>query len=418
MNNYLEKYSINNNIYELVIDEEKKLQEIFLEIDKKCFNNSLKVLSSFHEENVLESDFFSTTGYGYGDIGREKIEKIFAKVLGGESALVRNQFISGSHALTVCLFALLRPNDTMLSISGLPYDTLHEVIGIKDNPSSLKSFNINYEQIDLVDNDFDYDKIIETLKNKKIKLIEIQRSKGYSTRKSLTIEKVAKVISEIRKVDKEVIIMVDNCYCEFVEDKTPLEVGADIMVGSLIKNLGGGIASNGAYIAGKKELVELASERLNLPGEGSEVGPSLGANKDFLMGLYHAPSVVASSLKIAILTSKVLEKLGYKVDPYYNEERADIVQNIIFGNKEDLIKYAEGIQMASAIDSNIKPIPTDMPGYDDQIIMASGSFTQGSSIEISCDGPIREPYIIYQQGGLTYEYGKIALMSAINKIQK
>jgi len=405
-----------NSIEELVNLCEKELSEIYINIDKQEFLNSVKILNAYKEENLSESDFSSTTGYGYNDIGRDKIERIFAKILGGEDALVRNQFISGSHALTVALFALLRPNDTMLSITGIPYDTLHEVIGIKENNSSLKSFNINYEQIDLIDNDFDYDKIISTLKANKIKLIEIQRSKGYSTRKSITIDKVKKVIEEIRKIDKDVIIMVDNCYCEFVENITPLEVGADIIVGSLIKNLGGGIAPNGAYICGKKELVELCADRLTVPGEGKEVGPSLGINKEFLLGLYHAPSVVASSLKTAILTSMLLEKLGYNVEPKYNEDRADIVQNIIFGNSKDLIKYAEGIQSASAVDANAAPIPTDMPGYDDQIIMASGSFTQGSSIEISCDGPLREPYILYQQGGLTYSYGKYAVITAIKKI--
>lgn len=418
MNKDLSVFSINEKVYNLVNECEKELQSIFHGIDNNAFLNSIKVLSAFKEENVQETDFLSTTGYGYNDIGRDKIEKIFAKVLCGEDALVRNQFISGTHALTVALFAYLRPNDTMLSITGLPYDTLHEIIGIKENPSSLKSFNINYEQIDLINDDFDYEKIKEILKRKKIKLIEIQRSKGYSTRKSITIKKLEKVIKEIRSVDKNVIIMVDNCYCEFVENTSPLEIGADIIVGSLIKNLGGGISSNGAYIAGKKELVKLAGERLTAPGEGKEVGPSLGANREFLMGLYHAPSVVASSLKTAVLTSMVLEKLGYNVEPKYNDLRADIVQNIIFGNSEDLIKYCIGIQYASAIDSNALPEPTDMPGYKDKIIMASGSFTQGSSIEISCDGPIREPFIAYQQGSLTYEYGKLAIMSAVSNIIK
>jgi len=416
MNKILENYNINKDVFNIFVECEKELEENFREINKLEFENSLKVLNAFKEENVSESDFASSTGYGYNDLGRDKIERIFAKVLGGEDALVRNQFISGTHALTTTLFGILRPNDTMLSITGLPYDTLHEVIGIKENASSLKSFNINYEQIDLINDDFDYEQIKEKLKEKKIKLIEIQRSKGYSTRKSITIEKIEKVIKEIKNVDKEVIIMIDNCYCEFVENITPLEVGADIVVGSLIKNLGGGIASNGAYVAGKNELIELISERLTVPGEGKEVGPSLGANREFLLGLYKAPSVVANCLKVAILTSMVLEKLGYNVEPKYNEKRADIVQNIIFGNSDDLIKYCEGIQMASAIDSNAIPEPTDMPGYDDKIIMASGSFTQGSSIEISCDGPIREPFIAYQQGSLTYEYGKIAVMTAVSKI--
>jgi len=418
MNKLLENFKIDENIIKIVKDGEKELESIFNRIDEIEFLNSLKVINAFKEENLSESDFFGSSGYGYNDIGRDKIERIFANILGGEDALVRNQFISGTHALTVTLFGLLRPNDTLLSITGLPYDTLHEVIGIKENNSSLKSFGVNYEQIDLIDNDFDYKKIKETLKTKKIKVIEIQRSKGYSTRKSLTIEKIKKVIEEIKNIDKDVIIMIDNCYSEFVESISPLDVGADIIVGSLIKNLGGGIAQNGAYVAGRKDLVELISERLTVPGEGKEVGPSLGANKEFLLGLYHAPYVVASSLKTAILTSYLLEKLGYNVEPKYNEERADIVQNIIFGNREDLIKYCEGIQSASAVDANASPIPTDMPGYDDQIIMASGSFTQGSSIEISCDGPLRNPFIAYQQGGLTYSYGKLAVMVAASKIAK
>lgn len=416
MNKYLDTFNIDNKVIDLVNESELELQPLFKKIDNDSFINSLKVLKAFKEENISESDFSSSTGYGYNDIGRDKIEKVFSNILGGEDALVRNQFISGTHALTVALFAYLRPHDTMLSITGLPYDTLHEIIGIKENPSSLKSYDINYEQIDLINDDFDYVKIRETLQTKKIKLIEIQRSKGYSTRKSITISKIEKVVKEIRTIDKEVIIMVDNCYCEFVENVSPLEVGADVIVGSLIKNLGGGIASNGAYIAGKKELISLAAERLTAPGEGKEVGPSLGANREFLLGLYHAPKVVASSLKTAILTSLVLEKVGFNVEPKYNDNRADIVQNIIFGNSEDLIKYCEGIQAASAIDANALPEPTDMPGYDDKIIMASGSFTQGSSIEISCDGPIREPFIAYQQGSLTYEYGKIAVMTAISKI--
>ena len=402
--------------YKIVNEAEESLKEEFKKIDDLEEKNSLKVLNAFHNANISEVHFNSTTGYGYGDLGRDAIEEVFSEVLGAEDALVRNQMISGSHALTVCFFALLRPNDTMLSITGLPYDTMHEVIGIKENSSSLKAFGVNYKQIDLIDNDFDYESIIDTLKNEKIKLIEIQRSKGYSTRKSLTIDKVEKVIKKIREVDKDVIIMVDNCYCEFVEAKTPLEVGADVIVGSLIKNLGGGIAPNGAYIAGKKEYVELAGERLTLPGEGKEVGPTLGINKQILQGLYTAPSVVASSLKTAILTAKVLEDLGYNVEPKYNEPRADIVENVIFNDENKLIDYVCSIQEASAIDANATTIPVDMPGYDDKVIMASGSFTQGSSIEISCDGPIRSPYIAYQQGGLTYRYGKIAIINAVSKL--
>ena len=402
----------------LINECEMECSKEFKKIDDLSFNKTKKVLDAFHEEGVCESDFTSTTGYGYNDMGRDKIEKIFAKVLGFEDALVRNQFISGSHALTVTFFALLRPGDTLLSISGTPYDTMHEVIGIKENPSSLKSFGINYKEIDLIDDDFDYEQIANILKKEKIKVIEIQRSKGYSTRKSITIDKVDSVINFIKKIDKNVIIMVDNCYCEFVSSTEIGEAGADIAVGSLIKNLGGGIAPNGAYVAGRHDLVELVGERLTLPGEGREVGPTLGINKSILQGLFLAPNVVSSSLKTALLTAKVMEKLGYDVEPKFDEERADIVQNVIFNDKEKLIKYVQGIQKGSPVDSLSTPIPWDMPGYDDQVIMASGSFTQGSSIEISCDAPIRSPYIAYQQGALTYDSGKIALLSALEKLQK
>lgn len=412
----IQELDIDPEVIKLCQEKEKELVDIFQDIDKKEYENTLKVLSAFHKNQISEVHFNSTTGYGYNDIGRDTIEKVFADILGSEDALVRSQFISGTHALTVALFAYLRPNDRMLSISGTPYDTLHEVIGIKKNPSSLSSFGVTYDQIDLVNDDFDYDKIKTYLQEHKVKLIEIQRSKGYSTRKSIGIDQIQKVVQEIRKVDQEVIIMVDNCYCEFVETITPMEVGCDVMVGSLIKNLGGGIAPNGAYIAGKKELIELAGERLTCPGEGKEVGPTLGINKQILQGIFFAPSVVAASLKTAVLTSKVLEDLGYEVEPKYQDNRVDIVQNIIFHNKEGLIKYCQGIQMASPIDSNAIPYPWDMPGYTDQVIMAAGCFTMGSSIELSCDGPLRSPYIAYQQGGLTYSYGKLGVMKAITEL--
>lgn len=402
-----------NKIIELVDKCEKDVEKEFKKAEKICEYNSNKVLKAFQDNGVSEVDFGSTTGYGYGDIGREKIEKVFAQVLGAEDCLVRTQFISGTHALTVALFAFLRPGDTMLSINGKPYDTLDEVIGITENKSSLKSFGVNYEQIELVDNDFDYEKIQERLQKSKVKLIEIQRSKGYAIRESIILDKVERVIKAIRKIDKEVIIMIDNCYCEFVGTREPLEVGADVIVGSLIKNLGGGMAPNGAYIAGRKDLVELAAERLTVPGEGREVGPTLGINRQFLLGLFLAPSVVKASIKTAILTSKVLEELGYEVMPKYNDQRADIVQTIKFCDREKLILYCQGIQKGSPIDSNVLAEPSDMPGYDDQVIMASGSFIQGSSIELSCDAPLREPYVAFQQGALTYEYGKLGLVQAL-----
>lgn len=397
---------------------EKELTDEFKKIDDNKLFFSEQVLSSFKKNNLSENAFNSTTGYGYNDLGRETIENIYADIFKSERAVVRSQFISGSHALNVTFFALLRPEDNLLSISGCPYDTLHEVIGIKENPSSLASFNINYQEIDLVDDDFDYEAIEKFLKETKVKVIEIQRSKGYSTRKSISIEKLEKVIKLIKSIDKNIIIMVDNCYCEFVERKSPIEVGADIAVGSLIKNLGGGIAPNGAYVVGRKDLINLVGERLTLPGEGLEVGPTLGINKQILQGLFFAPSVVASALKTAVLTSKVMERLGYDVEPRYNDDRCDIVQNIIFKDREKLIKYVQGVQYGSPIDANVTAIPWDMPGYDDQVIMASGSFTQGSSIEFSCDAPIREPFIAYQQGGLTYEYGILGLISAIENLEK
>ncbi len=403
-------------IENLINEAENNCQSIFKKIEDNEYYFSSLVMKAFKKYNVSETHFNMTTGYGYNDLGREVIENIYADIFKGEKALVRNQFISGSHALTVALFGVLRPGDTMLSITGEPYDTLHEVIGIKDNPSSLKSFNINYEQIDLVDNKFDIPKIIQCLQNKKIKLIEIQRSKGYSTRKSISIQDMEQVIKEIRKISPNVIIMVDNCYSEFVQKTSPLEIGADLIVGSLIKNLGASITNNGAYIVGKENLINLCGERLNLPGEGMDVGPSLGANKSILQGLYFAPMVVANSLKIAVLTSYVMEKLGYQVEPKYNAERADIVEAIIFNDRDKLIKYVQGIQKNSPIDASSLPIPGDMPGYDDQIIMASGSFTQGSSIELSCDGPLRSPYIAYQQGGISYMYGKLALENILKEL--
>ena len=399
-------------------DAENKLSEIYKKYDEIEYINSKKVIDAFKNNNVTEDCFNMTTGYGYNDLGRDTIEKVYSTIFKSEDSLVRSQFISGTHAISTALFACLRPNDILLSITGKPYDTLDEVIGLKENNSSLMSFGIIYKQIDLINNDFDYDKIKEAITKEKIKLIEIQRSKGYSTRKSITIDKLESVIKFIKDIDKDIIIMIDNCYCEFVSTKEPIEVGADLVVGSLIKNLGGGMVSNGAYITGKKELITLCAEKLNVPGEGKEVGPSLGMNKQFLLGLYMAPSVVNASLKTATLASYLLEKINYEVEPKYNEERADIVQNIIFHDKEKLISYCQSIQSTSPIDSNVLPIPWDMPGYKDQVIMAAGTFTQGSSIELSCDGPIREPYIAYQQGSLTYQYGKIAVINAIEKLLK
>lgn len=405
-------------IEDLVLECELNNKELYSKQEEICLFNSKKVLDAFKKKNLSESDFNTTNGYGYNDTGRDKIERIFASVLGAEDALVRTQLISGTHALTVTLFALLRPGDRLLSINGKPYDTLDEVIGIRENASSLKSYKIDYDQIDLVDNDFDYDKISEYLKTHSVKVIEIQRSVGYANRNTISLDKIEKVTKLIKSIDKNIIIMVDNCYCEFVNTKEPLECGADIIVGSLIKNLGAGIASTGAYIAGRKDLVGLCAERLTAPGEGKEIGPSLNNNRLFLQGLYMAPQAVCAAVKTGILASYILEKMGVEVYPKYNEARSDIVTRVVFHDKEKQIKFIQGIQLCSAVDSNVLPIPVSTPGYDDEIIMASGSFTQGSSIEISCDGPIREPYIAYLQGGITYEYGKLAVINAIKNIQK
>ncbi len=403
---------------DLVNKCETELKDIFDQIDKNTLENSKKVINAFHEFKISENDLKGTNGYGYNDEGRDKIDQIFAKVLDAESGIVRNQFISGSHAINVALQALLRPNETLLAVSGTPYDTLHEVIGIKPNNSSLMSYNVKYKEIDLINNDFNYSKIKETLEKESIKVVHIQRSRGYSLRDSLTIDKVEKVIKLIKETSPNTIVFVDNCYCEFVETTTPCKVGADICVGSLIKNLGAGISTNGAYIVGKEDLVNLCAERLTLPGEGKHVGPSDNANRMFLLGLYFAPSVVSNALKISILTSKVLEELNYKVSPKYNEPRADIVELIYFNTEEEIIKYASSIQSSGAIDSHVTPYPSPMPGYEHKIIMASPSFTQGSSIELSCDGPLKKPYVLFQQGSLTYEYGKLSIINAIKSLNE
>ena len=411
---------MDRDLEKLVKEVEEEIKPQFQELDRICEINSKKVLDAFQECDLQESHLSSSTGYGIDEPGRNKIEEIYAKIFKAEDALVRTQLISGTHALTVTLFGLLRPGDTMLSITGAPYDTLQTVIGIGNDVSnsSLKAFNINYEQIELLDNDFDLEAIKERLTKKDIKLVEIQKSRGYSTRESLTNEKIERAIKLIREVNKDVIIMVDNCYGEFVEEREPIEVGADIAVGSLMKNLGSGIATSGAYIVGRKELIELCAERLTSPGIGKEIGPSLNQNPLLLKGLFFAPSVVRSSVKTAIFASRCLEKLGYEVEPKYNDKRGDIVQTLSLGTEENLVKFCQGIQKGSPIDSNVLPYPGDMGGYEDKVIMAAGTFTQGSTIELSCDGPIREPYIAYMQGGLTYEYGKLGILKAIEFMQK
>ena len=411
---------IKSNLLELAKEVEKEIQPQFEKIEEICSQNSIKVIEAFQDCNLQEMHLNSSTGYGIDESGRNKIEEIYAQVFKAEDALVRAQFISGTHALAITLSALLRPNDTMISITGAPYDTLQTVIGCGNeiSKSSLKAYGVKYEQIELINNDFDIKKIQDRLKEQNVKLVEIQRSRGYSTRESLTIEKIENAIKAIREVNKNVIIMVDNCYGEFVQEKEPIEIGADIAVGSLMKNLGAGIAASGAYIVGKKDLINLCAERLTAPGIGKEIGPSLGQNTSLLKGLFFAPQVVASSVKTAVFASRILEKLGYDVEPKYDAKRADIVQTIKLGSADNLIKFCQGIQKGSPIDSNVVPEPSEMGGYEDEVIMAAGTFTEGSTIELSCDGPIREPFIAYMQGGLTYDYGRYGILKAIEEMQK
>jgi len=418
MNDFYKELGISEEVVSLANLAEKELESEFKKHDEICKRNSNKVLSAFIKERISMEHFSGTNGYGYNDLGRDKVDNVFSYVFGAEDSLVRAQFVSGSHALTVCLFALLRPGDTLLSITGAPYDTLLEVIGVRENQSSLKSFGVNYKQVDLIDGYFDFEGVKKALEDKSIKVIEIQRSKGYSSRKSMSTDEIREVVKVIREIRDDVIVMVDNCYCEFVEEVTPLQVGADIMVGSLIKNLGAGVVPNGGYIAGRKDLVYLASDRLAVPGEGKDVGATLDMNRCFLQGMYMAPSVVNASVKTAILASYMLEKLGFDVEPKFDGKRVDIVQAIKFNDPDQMIRYCCGIQMASAVDSYVTPIPDEMPGYGDKIIMAAGAFVQGSTIELSCDGPLREPYIAYQQGGLTYDYGKLGVMKAITEVLK
>lgn len=410
-------YDINENLTKLSEQVEKKIQPIFDKIDKTCMLNSAKIMQAFQAERVSTTDFNEITGYGFYDEGRDKLERIYARIFKTEDALVRSQIMSGTHALSLTFFGLLKPGDTMISISGDPYDTLKSVIGTQgDSRNSLIKYGIKYEQIELIDNDFDIDTITKRLSEHNVKLVEIQRSRGYSNRKSLTINKIEKVCNAIKAIDENVIIMVDNCYGDLVEEKEPTEVGADILVGSLMKNLGGGVARTGAYIVGKKELIEDVSERFSAPCIGKNLGANLNANLDLYRGLYVAPSAVASSLKTAVFASAMLAELGYEVSPTFDEERTDIIQTIKLNTAENLVEYCKGIQFGSPIDSFVTPIPAPMDGYPHDEVMAGGSFISGSTIELSCDGPMTPPYFAFMQGGLTYEYGKLGIMIAINNI--
>lgn len=403
----------------LVRETELEIQEVFRKNEEIEVVNSKKVIDAFKKYSVNEAHFAGTTGYGYNDFGRETIEKIFCDIYKAEDALVRMQFISGTHTIATTLFGILRPGDTVLSINGKPYDTLDETLGIRENPSSLAVYGVKYEQIDLLPgNKFDIESIKKRLAEKNVKLVIIQRSRGYEYRNAFLIEEMEEAIKAVKEADSNAIVMVDNCYGEFTEEREPIEIGADVVVGSLIKNMGGGIAPTGGYIVGRKDLIELISDRYSAPGLGKEGGATFDFNRKALQGLFMAPHIVCEAKKIGIFASRLLEKLGYEVSPRYDEKRSDIVQMIKFKNPDKLIKFCQGIQYNSPVDSNVTPEPWDMPGYENKVIMAAGAFTSGSSIELSCDAPMREPYVAYLQGGMTYAYGKLAVVNAVKLLEE
>lgn len=412
-------FDIDKDLLKLANEVEVELKEIFNGFDDLCLKNSEKILKAFQDNRVASSDFAEINGYGYYDAGRDKLEAIYAQIFGTEDALVRPQIMSGTHALALTFSGLLKHGDTLLSISGTPYDSLQAIIGIiGDSRNSLIANGVKYDEIALTNDDFDIPAIVERLQQSKVKLIEIQRSRGYAHRQSLSIAKIEKVIKAIREVDKDVIIMVDNCYGDLVEEKEPTHVGADIIVGSLMKNLGGGICKSGGYIVGKKDLIWDVAERFSAPGTGKDLGANFNENINYFKGLFLAPRAVCASLKSMVFASRILERLGFDVDPKYNEPRTDIIQTINLFTPENITKFHVGIQKGSPIDSFVTPVAAPMPGYPHDEIMASGTFTQGATIELSCDGPMVEPYTAYMQGGLTYDYGKLGILIAINEILK
>ncbi|MEA4826925.1 MAG: methionine gamma-lyase family protein [Clostridium sp.] len=415
-----DKYSINSKaleLYEIAIDD---IKDQFAFLDEIREFNQLKVLNAMQEERISESHFTNSSGYGYGDIGRDSLDRVYAKIFNCESAIVRPHFVNGTHALGAALFGNLRPNNTMLSVCGKPYDTLHGVIGIDDTEGmgSLKEYGVKYRQLELKeDGKPNLDEIKKVLlEDSSITLVHIQRSTGYGWRNSLLIEDIKEVIDCVKSVRKDIVCFVDNCYGEFMDILEPTDVGADLVAGSLIKNIGGGIAPTGGYIAGTKECVEKASYRLTVPGIGGECGSTFGVIRSMYQGLFFAPHVSVEALKGAIFCSRIMELAGFEVLPKYNDRRSDIIQSIKFNDKEKLIQFCKGIQLGSPVDSFVSCEPWDMPGYSDQVIMAAGAFVQGSSIELSADAPIREPYIAYLQGGLTFDHAKIGILIALSKI--
>lgn len=418
MNNFsiFQSLGISKEVYEYGEVILKELKQRFDEIDERAEYNQLKVLKAMQDNQVNEACLLGTTGYGYNDIGRDTLEAVYASVFHTEDALVRPQITCGTHALALALMSNLRPGDELLSPVGKPYDTLEEVIGIRESKGSLREYGISYKQVDLLeDGSFDYDNIAKAI-NEKTKLVTIQRSKGYQTRPTLSVKRIGELISFIKNIKPDVICMVDNCYGEFVEDIEPSDVGADMVVGSLIKNPGGGLAPIGGYIAGKKECVENAAYRLTSPGLGKEVGASLGVLSSFYQGLFLAPTVTAGALKGAIFAANLYERLGFGVVPNGSESRHDIIQAVTFGHAEGVIAFCQGIQAAAPIDSYVTPEPWDMPGYDAQVIMAAGAFVSGSSIELSADGPIKPPYAVYFQGGLTWQHAKFGILKSLQSV--
>ncbi|RKM57145.1 hypothetical protein D6853_03775 [Butyrivibrio sp. X503] len=416
--NIYNELGISDKVYEFGEKILMNLEERFKKIDETAEYNQLKVLRAMQDNKVSEACLLGTTGYGYNDIGREKLEAVYASVFHTEDALVRPQITCGTHALALALMSNLRPGDRLFSPVGKPYDTLEEVIGIRPSKGSLAEYGVKYSQVDLLpDGSFDFDNIKKTLlDNDDIKLVTIQRSKGYQTRPTLSVERIGELISFIKGIKNDVICMVDNCYGEFVERIEPTDLGADMVVGSLIKNPGGGLAPIGGYIAGKKECVENAAYRLTSPGLGKEVGASLGILPQFFQGFFLAPTVTASALKGAIFAANIYEKLGFDVVPNACEERFDIIQAVTFGKPEGVIAFCEGIQAAAPVDSFVSPEPWDMPGYDSQVIMAAGAFVSGSSIELSADGPIKEPYSVFFQGGLTWPHAKLGILKTLQNL--
>lgn len=414
-----DNFGISDKTLKLVSEAEESIKEQFKHIENICEINQLRVMKAFADNRVSDSHFVATTGYGYDDLGRDTLDRVYADIMGAEDALVRHNFISGTHTISTALFAVLRPNDILVSITGKPYDTLEEVIGIQGEAGngSLKDFGVKYVQIDLKhDGTPDLEQIKFTLTHMNVKAVTIQRSKGYGWRPTYSAKDIGALIEFVKEISPETICIVDNCYGEFVETEEPTAYGADLIAGSLIKNPGGGLAPTGGYIAGKQKYVELCAYRLTSVGIGKETGASLGFNRQMYQGLFMAPHVVSQALKAAVLCSAVFEKLGFEVDPKPNEIRHDIIQSIKFGDPDKVTAFCQGIQKGAPVDSFVTPEPWDMPGYSSQVIMAAGAFVQGASIELSADAPIKPPYIAYMQGGLTYESAKLGIMVAADKM--